>query len=647
MKLFASALLAALTLLPAVPALAATAPAAGTNHAAPAMTAEDLNAFFAGLVPYAIRRADIPGGVIVIVKDGKIIFAKGYGYADIEKSRPVDPATTIFRPGSVSKLFTWTAVMQLVQAGKIDLDADVNKYIDFTIPPYEGKPVTMRNLMTHSSGFEETVRDLLVDRQDQVLPIDVYLKRRLPTRIFPPGKTIAYSNYGATLAGYIVQRISGEKFEDYIDKHIFAPLKMAHSSFLQPLPAGLMELMATGYLDASAGKTKPFEFVDTAPAGSSSSTGIDMAHFMLAYLNGGTYDGYQLLKPATIKEMWTPQVAPEQGLPSFDLGFYQDDFNGLPIVGHGGDTVAFHSDLHLIPSKGVGWFVSFNSPGKEGAVEDVRNGLFKLFLDRYYPYTPPSEPTVADAKKDAARVAGFYESSRRVGRALAFVYTLAQSEVTANADGTIQVSALKDPAGNLMKWREIAPLRYRQVGGNSYVVFGTDENGNVTSWATDYFNMVSVEQRVTGLRTLSNVKLFLAICAIIIGLSLLIRLGGWIARRKLKLSLNLPRNVQILHAIARIGAIAFLIALAGWPMLLSGEDAILSTSLPGKMIALYIVGVIAIIGCLAMIAEAAVRVMRGPGGWLVRSGEVLVAIAALYAIWFLFAMQFVNFVTEF
>ena len=354
------------------------------------MTGEDLSAFFAGLVPYALHRADIPGGVIVIVKDGKILFAKGYGYADIEKSRPVDPATTIFRPGSVSKLFTWTAVMQLVQAGKIDLDADVNKYIDFTIPPYEGKPVTMRDLMTHTGGFEETVRDLLVDRQDQVLPIDVYLKRRLPTRIFPPGKIIAYSNYGATLAGYIVQRISGEKFEDYIGKHIFAPLKMAHSSFLQPLPAGLMELMATGYLNAGEGKTKPFEFVDTAPAGSSSSTGIDMAHFMLAYLNGGTYDGYQLLKPATIKEMWTPQVTSEQGLPSFDLGFYQDDFNGLPIVGHGGDTVAFHSDLHLIPSKGVGWFVSFNSPGKEGAVEDVRNGLFKLFLDRYYPYTPPS-----------------------------------------------------------------------------------------------------------------------------------------------------------------------------------------------------------------------------------------------------------------
>ncbi|HTU68820.1 MAG TPA: serine hydrolase domain-containing protein [Candidatus Baltobacteraceae bacterium] len=614
---------------------------------APAMTTQDLNAFFAGLVPYALHRADIPGAVVVVVKDGKILFAHGYGYADVKSKRPVDPATTLFRPGSISKLFTWTAVMQLVQAGKIDLDTDVNKYIDFTIPPYDGQPVTMRDLMTHTPGFEETVRDLLVDKQSQVLPIDVYLKRHLPTRIFPPGKIIAYSNYGATLAGYIVQRVSGEKFEDYVAKHIFEPLHMNYSTFLQPLPPNLAPFMATGYLNASEGKTKPFEFVDTAPAGASSSTGIDMAHFMLAYLNGGTYDGYQLLEPAMIKEMWTQQVVPENGLPGFDLGFYQDDFNGLPIVGHGGDTIVFHSDLHLIPSKGLGWFVSFNSAGKEGAVEDVRNNLFKLFLDRYYPYTPPLEPTMADPQKDAARVAGWYESSRRVARALAFVYTLGQSQVTANPDGTIEVSSLKNAAGSPMKWREVAPLRYREVGGDSYVVFGTDANGNVISWASDVSNMVSVEQRVGGLRTEGSIKLLLTICAGIIVLSLLVRLGAWIARRKLKLSLHLSRNEQILHLIARIGAIAFLVALIGWPMLLSGEDAILSPALPGKMLVLYVIGVIAIIGALGMITEAVVRVLRGPGGWLVRSGEIFVALAALYAIWFLFAMQFVNFVTNF
>ena len=637
---FVSALLLALSLLGGS-AQAATQSAAPV---APAMTSQDLATFYDGLFPYALHRAGIPGGVIVVIKDGKVIFAKGYGYADVKTKRPVDPNTTLFRPGSVSKLFTWTAVMQLVQAGKIDLDTDVNKYIDFTIPPFDGKPVTMRNLMTHSAGFEETVRDLLVDRQDQLLPIDVYLKRHLPDRIFPPGQVIAYSNYGATLAGYIVQRVSGEKFEDYVAKHIFEPLKMVHSTFVQPLPPNLAPLMATGYVN---GKVKPFEFVDTVPAGSSTSSAIDMSHFMLAYLNGGTYDGYQLLKPATIKEMWTPQVPEEKGLPGFDLGFYEDDFNGLKIVGHGGDTVAFHSDLHLLPAKGVGFFVSFNSPGKEGAVEDVRNNLFKLFLDRYYPYTPPNEPTVADPQKDAARVTGYYVSSRRVARALAFVYALGQSQVTASPDGTIEVSSLKDAAGNPMKWREVGPLRYRQIGGQAHLVFGTDADGNVISWASDYVNMVSVEQRVNGLGTLGALKTGITLFVGIIVLSLLIRLGAWIARRKLKLSLKLSRSENLVHAVARIGAIAFLVALIGWPMLLASEAAILSPSLPGNMLVLYVIGLIAIIGALAMIAEATIRVTRGPGGWLVRLGEIVVALAGLYGIWLFVHLQFVNFVTNF
>jgi hypothetical protein len=152
---------------------------------------------------------------------------------------------------------------------------------------------------------------------------------------------------------------------------------------------------------------------------------------------------------------------------------------------------------------------------------------------------------------------------------------------------------------------------------------------------------------VSGLRTQASIKLLLTICLAIIALSLLIRLGAWIARRKLKLRLNLSKGENWLHLVARVGAIAFLVVLIGWPVLLSSEAAILSPSLPGQMMLLYVIGVIAVIGAVAMIAEAVVRVLRGPGGWLVRVGEILVALAALYAIWFLFAMQFVNFQTNF
>ena len=132
------------------------------------MTTQDLDAFFAGMMNYAIRRDDIAGAVLVVVKDGKIIFQHGYGYADLKKRTPVIPGLTMFRPGSTSKLFTWTAVMQQVQAGKIDLDADVNTYLDFKINEPLGK-ITMRNLMTHTAGWEEVARDTLVAKVERSL----------------------------------------------------------------------------------------------------------------------------------------------------------------------------------------------------------------------------------------------------------------------------------------------------------------------------------------------------------------------------------------------------------------------------------------------------------------------------------------------
>lgn len=647
MKRFAFALLAALLVLPAVPVRAA-APSAPA-HVAPAMTAQDLNAFFGGLMPYAIRRDDIASGVVVVVKDGKVIFSHGYGYADLAKRTPVIPDQTLFRPGSVSKLFTWTALMQLVQAGKVNLDADVNQYIDFKIPEKFGKPITIRNLMTHTPGWEDVARDLLVEKPSELFPLREYLVKHMPNEIFPPGEVIAYSNYGATLAGYIVQRVSGVPFDQYVEDNIFKPLQMAHSTFVQPLPASLAPYMAQGYRQASSDKPIGFEYVEAAPAGSSSVTATDMAHFMLAYLNGGTYDGASILKPATISEMWTRQIEPGPGtnLNGFDLGFYQEDRNGQMVVSHAGDLVGFHSDLHLLPKDHVGIFFAFNSAGKEGAIEGVRTQLFRRFLDRYYPYMAKVEPTAATAKADASRVAGWYESSRRIDHALSFIYVLGQTSVTVRPDATIEVSMLKDPAGNPIRWHEVGPLYYQQVNGQTHLKFNTDASGNVTSWTSDEFIPVEMQQRVSGLKTLGSVKTLLLCTVAVFVLSLLIRLGAWIARRRLKLSLNLSRNEQWVHLVARIGAIAFLLTLVGWITVLSAPGSILSGSFVGKMEALYVAGTVALLGCVGILVETVMRVMRGPGGWFVRIGEILVGIAGLYAIWFFLAFGLVNFQTNF
>ena len=246
MTAFARRLSRAVLTLLAFPSAFAAAPeeapvAAAAAPAAQPLTAADADSWLDGYLPYALKTNDIAGAVVVIVKDGEVLTERGYGYADVAAKKPIDPKLTLFRPGSVSKLFTWTAVMQLVEQGKIDLDADVNQYLDFRIPPREGKPVTMRNLMQHTAGFEEQAKGVISDNP-QAPGFEVLLKAWVPQRVFAPGTTPAYSNYGASLAGFIVQRVSGEPFDTYVEKHIFEPLDMKYSSFRQPLPPELAPL---------------------------------------------------------------------------------------------------------------------------------------------------------------------------------------------------------------------------------------------------------------------------------------------------------------------------------------------------------------------------------------------------------------------
>ena len=225
------------------PAAAATAPPVADS--VPGLTKTDVDAWLDGYMPYALATGDIAGAVVAVVKDGQIVTSRGYGYADVDARKPVDPKLTLFRPGSVSKLFTWTAVMQQVEQGKIDLDGDVNKYLDFQIPARDGKPLTMRQIMQHVGGFEEQGKEIMTYGPNPP-KFDDLLKRWTPERVFEPGTTPAYSNYATSLAGYIVQRVSGESFDDHLDKHLFAPLDMKHSTFRQPLPAALAPLMSKG-----------------------------------------------------------------------------------------------------------------------------------------------------------------------------------------------------------------------------------------------------------------------------------------------------------------------------------------------------------------------------------------------------------------
>src|SRR6266705_1433946 len=432
---------------------------------APELTKADFETFLDALIPSQLRNRNIAGAVVSVVKDGQVLFQKGYGYADFEAKKPVLPDQTLFRPGSISKLFTAIAVMQLVEQGKLELDRDVGGYLDFAIPKTYPEPVTLRQLLTHTAGFEDTLKNLFVAHESDLKPLRTYLVDQMPARIFPPGKVPSYSNYGFTLAGYIVERVSGEKFERYVENHILKPLGMNNSTFDQPLPPQLAPQMSKGYLSASK-KPRDFEWVQAAPAGALTTTAADMTRFMLAFLQDGAVDGVSILKPETVRQMETRQFEFDPMLTGLGITFMEYLIDPVRITAHGGDTVYFHSDMILVPDAHLGYFLSYNTLGKD--VGGGRGEVLRTFANRYF--SSAGQPKVDidpnTAKSDGRAVSGLYDGTRRGETTLLKILALVgQFRVSSDKDGVLQIEGMKNQSGELKRWSEIAPLIYREIEG--------------------------------------------------------------------------------------------------------------------------------------------------------------------------------------
>ncbi|HZN01881.1 MAG TPA: serine hydrolase domain-containing protein [Pyrinomonadaceae bacterium] len=508
------------------------------------MTAADVEAFLDGLVPLQLKRDDIAGATVSVVKDGKLLFAKGYGYADVEKQKPVSAQETLFRPGSISKLFTWTAIMQLYEQGKLDLDRDVNEYLDYKIPDAFGKPITLKNIMTHTPGFEEQIKDLFTVGNSKPV-LGEYLKTHIPGRVYPPGTVPAYSNYATAVAGYIVERVSGRSFDEYVAENILKPLKMTRSTFSQPLPSELAPLMSNGYRLGS-GSAEAFEVVNPYPAGSLSSSATDMAQFMIAHLQDGQLGDARILKPETARLMHSRLFALDDAANAMCYGFYEESKNGQRIIGHGGDTVYFHSDLHLVLDQKLGFFVSYNSAGSGGS---GRLALWEAFLDRYYPHTPPA-PASATAKDDAKAASGTYTLSRRAdGSFLKALSVISQFTVSPAGDGDIEVPQLTGTNGKPKRWQAIGPMTFLERGGQDKLIFKPDQNGQMQLILPYPF---FVGHRVG---TFQNGKLLLTVLGISLGLMLLTLILwpiAWFVRRHYGRRLELTKGELLLRVGVRI-----------------------------------------------------------------------------------------------
>jgi CubicO group peptidase (beta-lactamase class C family) len=468
---------------PVTPAVAADAkglPSAGRAHA---LEAADVEAFFDGMVPLQLERSDIAGASVLVMQDGRVLLEKGYGVADVKSGRAVDPVSTIFRLASISKLFTWVSVMQLEEQGKLDLDADVNQYLDFHINAKFGKPVTLRELMTHTSGFEEQSRDVIVLNPKSAVTLERFMKENQPEELHAPGTVSAYSNYGVGLAGYIVQRVSGERYEGYVARHIFEPLGMVHSTFQQPPQTDLAKLPSEGYRGDTTKPKVGFEIFNPVPAGGISSTAADMGRFGQALLNGGELDGQRILKAETLKRMWTPQFRANKAMPPICMGFYEEWRNGVHWIGHEGDLIAFHSLFFVQPERKLTLFVSYNSAGSRSK---ARPEVISLFTDRYFPGYA-ARPVITETRAELNEIEGVYGPTRRADSTVLRLEALGEQQAaTVDKDGSLGLSESKDLKGHPRKWKPVAKDLWQEVDGQSRIFAIRDGSGQVVRLATDF-----------------------------------------------------------------------------------------------------------------------------------------------------------------
>ena len=451
------------------------------------LTAANLAGVVDPLMANWIDKRKGPGALVVVVKRDAMVFAKGYGFSDIAAKTPFSADATLVRPGSISKLFTAIAVMQLVDAGRLDLDRDVNGYIDFPVPvPQAGVPVTLRRLLTHRAGFEEHLKGLFSANREPE-PLGRWLARNLPQRLFPKGDVEAYSNYGVALAGYIVERASGEPFASYVQRHILDPLDMRHSTFQQPLPDALAPLMAKGYRAANRPPLPFFETIAMAPSGALSATGADMGRFMRALLGGGALDGVRILPEASLEAMMAPSNPTPAGY--LGLAFFGTKVAGQDAIGHDGATMTFFSSLTLFPKYGVGIFVSRDGLGEITTLKDLREIPDPVTVIAQRFLAKPPEPDSANLSGDAG-VAGIYHWSRRAESSfLRFPDLLAQRVVKVDDAGNVRLHVAIWPFGN----GEVL----RRVGRNLYEGPGHTRMAFVDNGSQSYFALPALRlQRV-------------------------------------------------------------------------------------------------------------------------------------------------------
>lgn len=356
-----------------------------------------------------MRDKRIPALSIALVDDQRTVWSAGFGEEDRRTHRPAD-AETVYRVGSVSKLFTDLGVMQLVERGEVDLDAPVARYLpDFAPRNSSGKAITLRQLMSHYSGLvREPPSGHYFDDRGTSLAATVASLNGTST-VYPPATRRKYSNAGIAVVGYVLERRSGEPFAQYLRRSVLQPLGLSASAF-EPDPA-LVRRLAQGEMWTLHDRTfdAPNFQLGMSPAGSMYSTMPDLARFMSALFAGGRTSGGQVVKAATLESMWRPQFAKPGAREGAGLGFQLSRLDGRRVVSHGGAIYGFATQLAALPDEKLGVAVSAAKDGMNALTDRIAEEALRLMLAARAGRPLPSiDTTSLPSRARAAAVAGTY-----------------------------------------------------------------------------------------------------------------------------------------------------------------------------------------------------------------------------------------------
>jgi CubicO group peptidase (beta-lactamase class C family) len=426
------------------------------------------------VVPALMKKYDVPGVALVVVQGDSILVLKGYGIARVRDSAPVDPTRTLFRLASVSKLFVATAVMQQVEAGKVTLDADVNRYLDFRVPGPWAQPITLGHLLTHTGGFDERLIGYAAHSRDSVGQLGAHLAANLPYRGWPPGAVIGYSNYGVALAAHVVERTSGLAFDRYARERIFIPLGMRRTFYIR-VPDSLRADVADGHLcDAMSCDVAPDVVSHPYPVGLAYSSAADMGQFLIAQVGGGASAVGRVLDSATVALMQRQHVTADSGLPGMSYVFFNQRNGGHAVLAHAGNVPGVNNLLFIVPDAKLGvYFVANGGRSAFGAA------LRDILLARLVRTTtaPPSTAAFVLGERYLRSLSGAYQITRYAHRSIESFPLVFATTISLVVHG--QGLALPYPGGSV-EFESLDSLHFREVGGERLIAFHRDASGRVT-----------------------------------------------------------------------------------------------------------------------------------------------------------------------